>query len=91
MIDESATAQTTGPPIAFTVSVGQILEFASTFQSEPAVAAMAEALKDAAGKDKVSITAKALERGVQYRIEVGEAVLSLIGQATRMQANANEF
>ncbi len=91
VIDESATAQTTGPPIAFTVSVGQILEFASTFQSEPAVAAMAEALKDAAGKDKVSITAKALERGVQYRIEVGEAVLSLIGQATQMQANANEF
>ncbi|MDP6722806.1 MAG: hypothetical protein QGF59_29355, partial [Pirellulaceae bacterium] len=91
VIDQSATAQTTGPPIAFTVSVGQILEFASTFQSEPAVAAMAEALKDAAGKDKVSITAKALERGVRYRIEVGEAVLSLIGQATRMQANANEF
>ena len=91
VIDESATAQTSGPPIAFTVSVGKMLEFASTFQSDPAVAAMAEAVKAAAGKDSVSITATALERGIRYRIEVGEAVLSLIGQASRMQANANEF
>jgi len=91
VIDDSAAATKSGPPVALTVSVGKILEFASTFQTEPAVAAMAEALKNADGKDKVSITGMALNRGVRYRVEVGEAVLSLIGQAARMQSNANEF
>ncbi len=91
VIDDSAAAQTAGPPIAVTVSLGKILDFASSFQSEPIVTAMANGLQDAAGKDKVSILGTAIERGVRYRIEVGEAVLGLIGTATQMQAGANDF
>lgn len=91
VIDASAAAENPPPPIALTVSAGKILEFASTFQSESAVAAMAEALKQAAGDDKISITGTGLERGIRYRIEVGEAVLRLIGRGAQLRADANDF
>jgi hypothetical protein len=90
VIDRSA-ATSDAPPMAFTISVGKILEFAATIEADPTVMAMAEALKEAAGKDQVSITARALDRGIRYRIEVGEAVLGLIGQGVRLQANSNQF
>lgn len=91
VIDASAAADAVGPPVAFTVSLGKILEFASTFESAPAVAVMADAIKAAGGKDKISITGTAIERGIRYRIEIGEAVLSLIGQAARLGSGGNEF
>ncbi len=91
VIDDSAAAETSGPPIALTVSLGNILQFASTFQTEPIVAAMASALQEADGKDKISITGEAIDRGIRYRVEVGEAVLSLIGKVAQMQSGANEF
>jgi hypothetical protein len=90
VIDASAQ-ETAAPPMAFTISVGKILEFATTLEADPIVAAMAESLKDAAGKDKVSITAKGFDRGIRYRFQIGEAVLGLIGQGVRLQANPNQF
>ena len=77
--------------MAFSISVGKILEFAAIIEADPTVMAMAEALKEAGDKDQVSITAKAIDRGIRYRIQVGEAVLSLIGQGVRLQANPNQF
>ena len=84
MIDGSAK-QTAAPPMSFIISVGKILEFAATIDENPVLSKMAESLKDAAGKDKVSSTAKAIDRGIRYRFEVGESVLGLIGEAQQSQ------
>jgi len=90
VIDASAE-ENSALPMSLTISVGKILEFATTFGVDPAVAEMAAMLKDSAGKDTIAMTAKALERGIRYRFEIGEAVLGLIGQGVRIQANQNEF
>jgi len=90
VIDASAE-ETTALPMSITISVGKILEFASTLEADPVVLAMAESLKDSAGKDNISFTAKAIDRGIRYRFEIGEAVLGLIGQGVRLQANRNQF
>jgi hypothetical protein len=90
VIDASAQ-ETAAPPMALTISVGKILEFAAKLEADPVVAAMAASMKNAGGKDKVTMTAKALERGIRYRIEIGEAVLGLIGQGVRVQGNPNQF
>lgn len=78
------------PPARLTLSLGQILTFASTVSPNPMVAMMAEELSKSEGKDHVVVALKPLgtEGAVAYRLSAEEGVLKLIGQAGQMAGAA---
>ncbi len=85
VIDNSAAGEQQTLPVSLTLALAPTLEFAATLDDNPAAAQLAEALKRNAGKDHISLTVRPIERGVAYRLEVEEGVLSLIGAATKLQ------
>ena len=85
VIDSSAGNSLDAPPMIFNVALGPILEFASNFEDDPQLAALADALGNAQGKDHVSIRATPIDRGMSYRIGIEAGVLQLIGAATAAQ------
>lgn len=80
----STSASNTGnsPPMTMNVALGPILEFASNFEDNPMVAALAGTLKENKGSDNIVITSTPIPNGARYRLEVQEGVLKSIGQAT---------
>ncbi|MEX0819324.1 MAG: hypothetical protein WD070_07015 [Pirellulaceae bacterium] len=89
VIDGSAAATGEIPPLTFNVSLEPILAFAASVDDNPMIAGLAEALKNGQGKDHIAISAKAIPRGVAYRVEVEEGVLRLIGQAAKLKNAQN--
>ena len=86
VIDLSAggTGQTV-LPASLNIALTPILELAASLENRPAVSMMADALKNSNGKDRVLVTARGVERGVIYRLEIEEGVLRLIGQAAKIR------
>lgn len=81
-IRSSASSSGTAPPMRMNIALAPILEFASNFEDNPMVSALADTLKDNRGRDNVVITSTAIPNGARYRIEVQEGVLKSIGEAT---------
>ena len=80
-IDQSKTrANNVVAPAAFVLSLGKIMSFAASLADNPALGAVAEALKQNAGADHINITVKPISDGFTYRIEVEKGVLSALGQ-----------
>jgi len=90
IIDASAQqTQATVPPFQLNVALLPILKFAESVDENPAVPALIELLEKA-GNDRVSITATPIARGTQYRLEIQEGVLQVIGEAgKRFSGGAN--
>ena len=74
------------PPVAVEVSLSQIMRFAAAHDTDPQVALLAGIFSDLEGKDHISITARAIKNGFQYRMEVEEGVLAAIGKAGAMMS-----
>lgn len=78
-------------PVRLHMALTPVLEFADALNDEePAVTAMAKALRDASGKDGISLAARGVDNGVVYRFEVEEDVLGLIGVVARFQGTRSE-
>jgi len=89
IIDASAQqAQAVVPPFQLNVSLLPILKFAESVDDNPAVPALVELLKKA-GNDRISLTATPITRGAQYRLEIQEGVLQVIGEAGKRFSGAN--
>jgi hypothetical protein len=84
-----ASASASGPvsPMKLNVALGQILRFATNFEDNPMVAALADSLEQNKGRDNILVSGSAVENGVTYRIEVQDGVLKSVGQVTQA-ANA---
>lgn len=72
-------------PFALKVALTPILSFAGAMNSDPNLEKLAKASGKTSGKDHILIVAKAAERSVTYRLEIEEGVLSLIGEAAKLQ------
>ena len=81
-ISASASSTGTSPPMTMNVALGPILEFASNFEDNPMVTALAATLAENKGSDNIVITSTPIPNGARYRFEVQEGVLKSIGQAT---------
>lgn len=91
VIDQSAAnADQAVAPMKMSIAVGPIMEFASTLSDDPMTAMMAAAAKEAAGTDHVLVTAKSIERGVTYRLEVESGILEMIGKAVQAAQGAGD-
>jgi hypothetical protein len=78
-------------PFALKVALTPILSFAGAMNTDPNLEKLAKASGKTSGKDHILIVAKAAERSVTYRLEIEEGVLSLIGEAAKIQgANGGE-
>ena len=81
VIDASAQqTQQDVPPFQLNIALLPILRFAESVDDSPAVPALIEMLEKA-GNDRISLTATPIPRGAQYRLEVQEGVLQVIGEA----------
>jgi len=76
------------PPVAVEISLSQIMRFAAAHNADPQIALLAGIFSDLEGKDHISITARAIKNGFQYRMEVEEGVLSAIGKAGATMSGA---
>ncbi len=82
-IRNSAAATDTSAPMQMSVALGPIMRFASNFEDNPMVAALATALEANQGRDNILIVGEAIPNGAHYRFEVQDGVLKAIGQATQ--------
>ena len=71
------------PPMQFSLSIGPILKFAATVDDNPQVAALAAASEKVEGNDHIIVTAKPIERGLSYRVEIEQGILKIIGEAAK--------
>ncbi len=73
-------------PAKLVVSLGPILKFSQQFQEdEPALNGALAALQQAQGMDHILMVGKTIPNGINYRIEVEEGVLRVIGAAVQAQ------
>ncbi|MCA9193188.1 MAG: hypothetical protein KDB03_15555 [Planctomycetales bacterium] len=70
-------------PFHLAIEVGQILKFAQSIDSHPALDVAINAIVKYAGKDRVELTGSIIERGAVYRLSIDEGVLKAIGSAAK--------
>jgi hypothetical protein len=81
VIDASAEQSSAAvPPFQLNIALLPILKFADSVDDNPIVPALVEMLEKA-GNDRISVIVKPIPRGAQYRVEVQEGVLQVIGEA----------
>jgi hypothetical protein len=83
VIDKSSQANNqVVPPFQLSFALLPILRFAESVDDNPVVPALVEILEKG-GNDRINLTATAIPRGAQYRFEVQEGVLKVIGEAAK--------
>lgn len=88
-IDRLATAEATKvSPLDAFVEIGQVLQFAQALSPNPIVDNALKTIQQYAGKDKIRVAARLIERGGIYRLTVEEGVLRAGGAAAK-SANSN--
>ena len=70
-------------PLDATVQATQLLKFAQSIAPNPLLDTALQTLQEYAGKDKVQVAARMIERGAVYRITVEEGVLRAAGGAAK--------
>ena len=85
IIDKSAsgTSQTV-LPAEFALSLGQLLNFISQFDSNPMLAGVSAEVSKANGQDHVRVQSKSVENGATGHVELEEGVIRAIGAAAKM-------
>jgi hypothetical protein len=76
-------------PFQLNVSLAPIMVFAASIDDDPIVKSLAETVQKAAGKDRIRVTQKTVDRGTAVRVELDEGVLQLIGAAFKAQNQRN--
>jgi len=72
-------------PVKLRLRLAPVIQFAASVDDNPALAKLAAALQNEPAHDQVMVTASAIPQGVSYRLEIEAGVLSLIGQAAKLQ------
>ncbi len=82
IIDKSIEdAGKTFTPVEVNVALTPIMKFAASIDDNPGVQMALESLKEAGGKDNITLTVMPATRGVTLRFAVEEGVISAAGQA----------
>lgn len=82
VIDSSASkANDTVPPLQMNVALGPILDFASSFDDNQVLQALAVMLKQSNNKDHVSIVGRGVPNGQAIKIVVESDIIKAIGAA----------
>ena len=68
-------------PVEVNVALTPIMEFAASIDENPGVRMALESLKEAEGKDNITLTVMPTERGAALRLAVEEGVISAAGKA----------
>ena len=90
VIDQSkAAGEKPVSPFEGAVALGKVLAFAAEQEKDPNVAAIAEALKKSGEPAHVRATARSVEGGVLYRLELEKGVLTAIGKAAAAGMGGN--
>lgn len=89
VVDASAGTQKEVVPFQLNVALAPIMQFAASIEDDPMIKSLAETMQKAAGKDRVRITQKTVDRGMAVRLEVQEGVLQLIGAAAKAKNQRN--
>jgi hypothetical protein len=85
VIDKSLEdTETKFAPAELNIALTPILEFASSIEDDPGVQAALALLKEADGKDRISLKVMPIRRGVSVRLEIEEGVLSAAGEAAKV-------
>lgn len=79
---DSSQAQSV-QPLTAVVQASHLLKFAQSVAPNPLLDNALQAIQDYAGKDKVEINARMIERGAMYRIAIEEGVLRAAGAAAK--------
>lgn len=86
IITKSAKDRNVQVPLGqFNLALGSIMKFAATVQDDPKVKALASAADAAEGRDHLIITARPIDRGAAYRIEIEDGILKIIGATVKAQ------
>lgn len=80
-----ASPASAGSPLSVSMAVRPLLALAQRLDSNPTVTAMSKAVSNSPGGDQLTLTARSLERGVVYRLEVQEGALCLIGELVKLR------
>ncbi len=89
VIDQSATgANQELPSLQANVSLLPILKFIESVDENPQLGALVKSLEQT-GNDRISLTAKVIERGVSYRLEIEDGVVKILGEAGRRLGGGN--
>jgi hypothetical protein len=92
LIDRAAeTGEVVAVPAKLHMSMVPLIEFALAMEQRPSLETFTKALKQKSDKDGAAILIRTSEKGFQYRIEVEEGVLRLIGAAQRIQNDGANF
>lgn len=87
-IDRLASAQAAKvSPLDGFVEIGQVLQFAQVIGPNPVVENALKTILQYAGKDKIRVAARLIERGGIYRLTVEEGVLRAAGTAAKSANN----
>lgn len=70
------------PPFQLNVAMLPILKFVESVDNNPVIPDLIELLEKSKS-DRISITARGIQRGAQYRFAVDEGVLEVIGEAAK--------
>ncbi len=74
-------AEKTFAPVELNVALTPIMKFAASIEDNPGVQTALESLKDAGGKDNITLTVMPAPRGATLRFAVEEGVISAASQA----------
>lgn len=87
-IDRLAASEATKvSPLDAFVEIGQVLQFAQALSPNPLVDNALKTIRQYAGKDKIRVAARLIERGGIYRLTVEEGVLRAGGAAAKSANN----
>ncbi|MCO6455143.1 MAG: hypothetical protein J5I93_07575 [Pirellulaceae bacterium] len=91
VIDGSASqADADAAPMKLSIALAPLLQFAKAMDENALIGALADAISNAAGRDHILVTAQPIERGVNYRLNVEDGVLKLIGQGIKLMTGAQQ-
>lgn len=78
-------------PFEMVVKVADFLNFSQSISPNPMLEAAVDTISEYAGKDKIEVNGRLLERGGVYRLSIEEGVLRTIGAAARGDAGGGGF
>lgn len=82
VIDRNAAGEKAVPTGQMNVALLPIMKFAASVDDNPLLPALVQVLEKS-GKDKVNILVEPRTRGINYRFQIEEGVIQLIGEAAK--------
>ena len=92
LIDQAAEkGEVEAAPAKLHIAMVPLFEFARAMEERPSLETFSKAIKQKSDKDGAAILIRSSENSIQYRLEIEEGVLRLIGAARRIQNDGANF